>query len=649
MSAYSSSGVIRQARPRFPGTNANPTPQAPTQVTAYPDYDGMKRSLTYYQRGSKSQYIANFFSCKNFAISDMSTVLSIDQYDPVFCNKKDLIGDYTGESPSIHSSAQVTMIKIRSALNNLHFDRCTEEFFRELVDGITSAKNDKYIATIVEFLIHPVGFAKSPFVFQDTPRAKNGLTPLELENSGTISVKVQDKKSYLRHGIHMRWAVPVPSQWNSVGDWYLDKDIKGKITLYVEPIKTENESKRLKSVFGGFFGNDCNMVEDFLQQMINAGNRGIIPLHGLPIDFKHLISTIYLNTIKMDIESGSMELVNPYKYNSIISYYKNFIESNIVNYGTLVLTIEGFLNDFRNEGKGRLKMVLKNVHNKIMPAARQLSSQQLNTLFGDDEIMVDYKDKIDFDFHTKEDGYSEQDWEKLFETEGLSCLNWTKPLIFKRESDSRRTPVLDNNPMEFNNPLSYGMWGDYIYYDDKAAQTPGVLALDPISSRDAAKIRKEAAEDFFTIAAPLFNLTVPSKPENSTHISKADGYHRIHKDNPEYQSLVQDSTEKADRTIIEIARTLCSEIISPELCEKSRVGYDHQTHQNIAMTSDSLDRNHIFDPTTDIGRISKEISTAFPEFLDAISEYFIREDEKPKLKVIRGGLKGEKATVYMKQ
>lgn len=642
----------RAGRIRFPGTNAHPTPQAPTQVTVYPDYDGLKKSLNYYQRAASLSIknAHNFFSPKNIPITDMCTILSIKQYDPVFCFKKDLIGDYHGESPSQHSSAQVNMIKVRSSLNNLCFDRFIDTFFNELMEGILSPNNEKYIASIIEFLIHPVGFAKSDFTFDDSKKSKLALTPLESENSGTISVKVQDKRSYLKHGTRVRWCVPVPSQWNNHANWYDEIDLKGKISLYIEPITPETDSAKLRQVFSGYFGNDSCMVDDFLQKIINAGNKSLIPFHAIPTSLKHLISVIYLNTIKMDIESGFVEMNNPYKYGSIVDY--------LITQGRGLPSerLDDFSNLLCNKAKDAFSKVILMTLTTIV-WSRILKKGSFKNTYEEIKtrhnanldffvLPIDIKTDFDFDFIPFE-GFSESDWETLFSTEGDACLNWTKPLIFQRDGEIKK-PVTEKR-MTFEKPLQYGMFGEYIFHDKQpynfASPTTEEISRDKANSE-----RKSAAEDFFTVAAPIFGLSVPTfTQKDSVGGSDADGYHFEHHDDPRYQLLIEDAESRADRTVLEIARTLCSELLPQTKCEQARVGWDPQTKHNIAMTTETITHNHIFNMNSEIGRVSKDISTALPEFIDAISEYFFTEEQKPLMKVIRGGCKGEKATVYFKQ
>lgn len=662
-SASSSSKGSSRSRVRFPGTNAHPTPQAITQVTGYPDYNSLKRSYNYYERVVSNHKgmigKANFFTPKNMLMDDMTTILSIDQYDPVFCLKKDLIGTFGGESESFHSSAQVNMVKIRSAFNNLFMDGLTEAFIQDLMDTIFSVNNERYIAELVSFMIHPVGVAKTKYSFQDTKTAKLGLTPLELENSGTISAKVQDKKSYLYCGTRVRWCVPTPSQWNDSGNWYTDKDVRGKITLYVEPITIENDTAKFSSIFSGFFGNDMYKVEDYLQEMIDSGHDCLVPFHAIPMSLKHLISVIYLKTIQMDIESGMVEVNNPFKYQSIAAFFQGLMEQLKASGADIRRTFEIILEDIKKESRVQTANLLISTYIKYIDASypvdtlRDMIIDIYNAMDGGTDIfnsfvveIYDLPDNFGFDF-APGDGFSESEWDEMLRKSGEKVLNWTRPLIY--ENDQRMKKPISTNDLEFTHPHKFGMFGDYILSDESPVPA-GRITLDQMSASDAKKIRKEAAEDFVVAAAPLFSLVVPTPAKgDASSRSGADGYMYAHHEDPDFQIMVADATNRADRTVTEIALTLCSELLPQHKCERSRVGYDHSTSSNIAMTVENSSRNHIFNKNTDIGVIAKEISTVMPEFIQAVAEHFYVEEEKPKLKVIRGGSKGEKATVYFKQ
>lgn len=667
MSAYASSSKSSKSRnmPRFPGTNAHPTPQATTQVTVYPDYNGMSKSYNYYQKVMSNQKGCkpNFFTPKNVPIDSMLDVLSIKQYDPLFCLKKDLIGEYGCESDSFHSSAQVTMVKVRSAFNNLHFDDLSQSFFSDLCSSIFAATNEDYIAELINFMIHPVGFAKAGFGFVDSKTSKAGLGPLESENSGTISAKVQDKNAYLYHGTRVRWCVPTPKQFNDVGNWYTDDDIKGKITLYLEPITPETDYSRFATLFSGFFGNDCKSIENSLQEMIDFGHECLIPFHAIPVSLKHLISVIYLKTIQMDIESGMVEINNPYKYQSIAAFFQSFLSQLKSSTGGGMTRIEqmfrSILEDVKKESRVQTANLLISTYVKFIDSSippeflRDIIVNIFNSIDGgidaDNNFIVeiyDLPDSFDFDF-APDEGYSEEDWDELLKKEGDKVLNWTRPLMY--ENNQRMKTPITKNDMEFTRPMKYSMFGEYILHDENTV-VAGRNNLDEMSSVDVAQRRKQAAEDFFIVSAPIFGLAVPvpAKGDSSSR-SDADGYHYSHHEDPDYQIMVEDATDRAERTVIEIAQTLCSELLPQHKCERSRVGYDHTTSTNIAMTVESITHKHVFNSNTEIGRISKEISNVFPQFLKSTAEYFYNEEQKPKLKVIRGGCRGEKATVYFKQ
>ena len=663
MSSSSSSRGSSRSRVRFPNTNAHPTPQAITQVTGYPDYESLKKSYNYYERViSNNKGVitkGNFFTPKNVQVDDMTDVLSIDQYDPVFCLKKDLIGTFSGESDSFHSSAQVNMIKIRSTFNNLFIDGLTEAFIQDLMDTIFCVNNERYIAELVSFMIHPVGVAKTKFSFDPSKRAKLALTPLELENSGTISSKVQDKKSYLYCGTRVRWCVPTPTQWNDSGNWYTDKDIKGKISLYVEPITIENDTAKFASLFSGFFGNDMYKVEDYLQELIDCGHDCLVPFHAIPTSFKHLISVIYLKTIQMDIETGLVEVNNPYKYQSIAAFFQGLMEQLKANGANTQQMFEVILQDVKKESRVQTANVLISTYVKYIDASYPIDVLQrmvidiYNAMDGGVDTrnnfvveIYDLPDNFEYDFAPGE-GFSETEWDELLKKHGEKVLNWTRPLIY--ESDQRMKKPISTNNLEFTHPGRFGMFGDYILKTETPI-TPGMNDLIEMSSSNATEIRKAAAEDFVIAAAPLFGLAVPvpAKGDASSR-SGADGYMYAHHEDPDFQIMTADATNRADRAVTEIALTLCSEILPQHKCERSRVGYDHSTSSNLSMTVEISSRHHVFNKNTDIGVVAKEISTVMPEFLQAMAEYFYVEEEKPKLKVIRGGSKGEKATVYFKQ
>lgn len=661
-SSSSSKGSARN-RVRFPGTNAHPTPQAITQVTGYPDYNSMKKSYNYYEKVISNHKgvitKSNFFTPKNTAIDDMTDILSIDQYDPVFCLKKDLIGTFGGESESFHSSAQVNMVKIRSAFNNLFMDGLTEAFLQDLMDSLFSVNNERYIAEIVSFMIHPVGVAKTKYGFQDSKTAKLGLTPLELENSGTISAKVQDKKSYLYCGTRVRWCVPTPSQWNDAGNWYTDKDVRGKITLYVEPITIENDTAKFSNIFSGFFGNDMYKVEDYLQELIDSGHDCLVPFHAIPTSFKHLISVIYLKTIQMDIESGLVEVNNPYKYQSIAVFFQDLMEQLKANGADVRRIFEIILDDVKKESRVQTANLLISTYIKYVDTSYPIDVLKamivdiFNAMDGgvdqDNDFIVDIYDlpeNFEYDFAPGE-GFSETEWDEMLRKNGEKVLNWTRPLVY--ELDQRMKKPISTNNLEFTHPGRFGMFGDYILSDQSPVPN-GRTTLDQMSASDAKRIRKESAEDFVVAAAPLFGLVVPAPAKgDASSRSGADGYMYAHHEDPDFQIMVADSTNRADRTITEIALTLCSELLPQHKCERSRVGFDHSTSSNLAMTVENSSHHHIFNKNVDIGVVAKEISTVMPEFLQSMAEYFYVEEEKPKLKVIRGGSKGEKATVYFKQ
>jgi hypothetical protein len=627
------------------GTNAPPTPQAATQASVvankeshYASYHQQTSDVT----ASGDKYVSHYFSPK---VSDKSILewFDINEYDIVWALKKYLIGNFT-TSRGFHESNAVKMLKVRSAFNNFQFEDITDFFIEFLRTEGDAGYNDKYISELMAALVMPVGVAKVKVPFSIDPAKTITTQDFEIMTSGCVLTKVRSPDAFLKHGYHVRYVVPTPSEWNN-SRWYVLGEPLGKITMHVEPITVHNDEERLRTVHTGYFGNDCHRMHGFLKD-VHEAHRSVQPLLSIPRDFLHLLSAIYIDVTKRDIATGVLKLNNRYKYQSIANFFSGYFQANAA------VPVQDHFNTFLTRSKAQsqstIASIMATVYLKAMPGSHEtmtsLESYARNAS-GDPILIVEHIDLggVNFDVVNPK-GYTEEAWVDMLRKDGDAALDWTKGLYFK--TDHASTKPMTEQPATYANPLNMGMIGDYLL--QSKAPTPAGPDLNNISREEVIKEMKNASENWAIVAAQYLGLVVPTGfYEDASSRMIAEGYLYTHRNDPKFMSIIRDCEARSQRLIVEVARQLMSEYMPSTLKERSRVGFDHKRSVNKAMKSNK-DGHYIFNEHNDLGKLSKECTTVFGDFMHGMAAYNHHEREKVQFTIIEAGKPGNIAVAYVK-
>lgn len=659
-------------KPHMPGSNGPPTRQAPSQITVYPDYDRLKKSYsskvsTAFDSSDKKKgglTLSNYFSSHIGGGSVSQEMFNILEYDVLFCEKKSLL-EQMSSSRTHHISNNSDVIKAVSSLNEYCFNSSIDSFFIWLNHQNGGHYNEKYISELVSMLIQPLGTSMSKMSFDASSKGSISQQPHELTNSGTVSLPVRQPGDSLKLCHKVRFSVPTPSQWNNA-KWYVKgrDDVIGKITLFAEPVTIEKDEMKFRQLFTGFFGNDSFIVESCLKEIIDNGNASILPAYAVPKDLLNLISTIYIDTTEKDIASGTMVINHKFKFNSLMLAINNIIESDMNNNGPdLNRAIDFVINSTKEKSLVQTMDVLASVlsdqafrFKMDFKSACDLVQERVNIALGPGvqyNVIVfhryHYIDDINFKLIDHE-GLNEQQWFEELEKHGDEALDWSNVLYHLEEGAVRKplTPDVESNKLR-DNFLGVGMFGDYsIHVENSDVRNLAPDDLSTISSDELIKQRKMAAENWAICASQVFGLSIPtSAAKSSSDRMECEGFFYHNHKNPDFEPVIRDSQERAQRLSLEIARTLMSAFLPNEIKERYVVGFDSKTGINPAMKMDQLSR-YTFDTNNDLGKCAKEISTVFPDWTAAMAEYFNLENKNPKVFITEQGSKGNRAVGYMK-
>lgn len=627
------------------GTNAPPTPQAATQASVVANkesHEASYRQQTSDTTVSGDKYVSHYFSPK---LSDRSILewFDINEYDIVWALKKFLIGNFT-TSRGFHESNAVKMLKVRSSFNNFQFEDITDFFIEYLRTEGDEGYNDKYISELMSALVMPVGVAKVKVPFAIDPTKTLATQDFEIMTSGCVLTKVRSPDAFLKHGYHVRYVVPTPAEWNN-SRWYVLGEPLGKITMHVEPITIRNDEARLRTVHTGYFGNDCHRMHGFLKD-VHEAHRSVQPLLAIPRDFIHLLSAIYIDVTKRDIATGVLRLNNRYKYHSIANYLSTYFRSHAADPVRDVFDV--FLTRSKRQSQTELASLMATVYLKSVPTSHETMTSLESVArasTGNPNLRIEPVDLggIDFDVVNPK-GYTEEAWHEMLKKSGDASLDWSKILYFVSDHASRK-PLLDQ-PAVHANPLNMGMLGDYVFQSKVAS--PAGQNLNSISQEEAIREMKAASENWAIIAAQVLGLVVPTGfYEDASSRMMAEGYLYAHRNDAKFMSIVRDSEARSQRLIIEVARQLMSEHMPSIMKEKSRIGFDHVKSSNKAMKSNKSG-HYIFNEHNDLGKMSKECTSIFGDFIHGMASYNYHEREKVKFTIIEAGKPGNVAVAYVK-
>lgn len=629
------------------GTNAPPTPQAATQASVVADKESHEMSYRQSTSDSKitgDKYVSHYF-CPKISCKSILEWFDINEYDIVWSLKKYIIGNFVS-SRGFHDSNAVKMLKVRSSFNNFQFDDITDFFIEWLRTEASSDEgyNDKYISELMSALVMPVGVAKVKTPFAIDPAKTIATQDFEIMTSGCVLTKVRSPDAFLKHGYHVRYVVPTPADWNN-SRWYVLGEPIGKITMHVEPITIHNDECRLRVIHTGYFGNDPHMMHGFLKD-VHESHRSVQPLIAIPRDFMHLLSAIYIDVTKRDIATGVLEINNRYKYHSIANFFANYFPAHATESATTVF--ERFLTRSKHQSRSRLASIMATVYLKTMPQKHESvgSLEQISrAATGNPNLRIDLVDLGGVDFNViNPKGYTEETWVQMLKTHGDEALDWTKGLYYLRDHAS--TKPLTEEPDPFINPTFLGMIGDYFMQSN--APTPAGANLNGISREEAIKTMKAASENWAIVAAQFLGLVVPTGfHEDSSSRLLAEGYTYAHRNNQKYMSIIRDCEARSQRMMIEVARQVMSEFMPSTIKERSRIGYNHKTSTNKAMKSNKSG-HYIFNEHNDLGKLSKDCTTIFSDFMNGLASFNHHEREKVQFTIIEAGKPGNVAVAYVK-
>ncbi len=640
-------------RTHGPGVNAPPDPQSATQASVVVDKDSMALSYRQHTEDTKAsgeKFVCTYFTPK-IAVTRPTDVYTINPYDILWAPKSRLVGAYHTSGKGFHRSDVVDMLLTRCAFNNFQFEDVTDYFIQWLSTETEHGHNDKYISELMTALVMPIGVSKSTVEFSVDPAKNCPTQTLELMTSGCVLTKIRKRDGFLRHGYHVRWTVPTPTEWNN-SQWYVLDEPVGKISMQAESITVKSDEIKIRTIHTGFFSNDCHRMNGWLKD-VHERHKSVQPLMAIPNDFLHLLAAIYIKTTEMDIASGVLEVNNRYKYLSLVPVIRDYLRANSAR--TIEENFTNLLQRTKDQSIDQMASLIATVYldefksttSETPETLRNAIVNVLATLTGNRPAnhLIDIFDLggIDFEAFSK-DGFSESDWEAMFGQIGDEAFDWSKILYYKNAGTGIK-PVTENIDTAAT-PLDVSMIGDYVFRSQTAPT--GGPAAPQITKEIAMEQRKTAAEDWAIMASQVLGLTVSSGfHANASTKSVAEGYLYTHRNDPDFQRIVRESEGRGRRMIIEVARQLTASYLPSAMKEQSSIGFDRKTRQNKGMKSNKSGF-HMPDDFSDLGRMIKENGAIFDNFIHGIAAFTNKEREQVKLTVVEAGKTGNIAVAYVK-
>ncbi len=655
-----------------------PQNQAFSSFTGYPDFAGYLdayRTTTGTVAGAAVNYSDFFVPMGKYDVPN-AAVWDIPRFGPVFCLKRSLI-DPTRQPAAVSvASNRTEIIKIYGALNHYVLDLDGKAFITVLNSHKQKSFNNTYTTELFNALLMPMGTAKAEWKFIPTEKTRIATQPIEIDSSGIVLAPVRSRNFPLFVGMHCRWAIPTPDQWR-VDDWYHHQETRGAITMYVQPVDPRIDSVRFRSVFSGYYGNETHLVDFFLRKLINSGHKSLIPMHGLPVTFDHLVAAISIGTLHDVIASRTFELNNDFKYENTRTPLKEALQAHFnANAGrSLEQLIISFFALYvrpatRFQTYNLVMSLLMEEDMSYYPggvgsAPVRITENDVRPLIANRRQILDavatqnhdYDGEPDRNVFTPElhtfrqpeparSPLNNDEFIAELHTKGDAAYRWTDALYYL--NNSSYTPLFSeaapNSPGD-----DVEMFGSYTLREKNNTNVGG-NTVDQVDNETLVRDSNNAAMEFATAACQLMGMTIPSTEVGAIpNRARIEKHFVSHSEDPQFLQTRRDAEIRIRKFNESIVKTILSETLHVDEREQYRVGFDHVNHVNEAMAINRETMLHEFDTTKEEGIVAQDIASVFGEFSKALMEVTGNELTKMKTSIMASGQKGQRATGQINQ